>query len=270
MSKAHASPMSACALMQKLKQRERKGSKPRCHWLTHGSRRAVAERLTKLAADPLVTVTEKNYWLPDGFCHTKEAELDKACKLVQDEADREKLCDWWLAVRKKARKPNWDIAATCTVGDKKGLLLVEAKAHRNELEEETKGKSFDPNEASMDSCRNHQRISEAIDEANAELTAQTGLCWALSRDKHYQMSNRFAWAWKLTELGYPVILVYLGFLNAQEMSNPFADENCWEECVKEHSRPLFPTEVWDRKWTLHGRVFVPCIRPFTMKHDAPI
>ena len=258
--------------MQKLKQREQKGSKPRCHWLTHGSRRAVAERLTELAADPLVTVTEEDYWMPDGFCRIEEARLnDKEQNLVRPAADRNKLRKWWLAVG--SNTPKWDIACTCTIDGDKGLLLVEAKAHRNELEKETEGKSFDPNTASPNSCRNHQRISEAIDEANAELTAQTGLCWALSRDKHYQMSNRFAWAWKLTELGYPVILVYLGFLNAQEMSDigiPFADNNCWKECVKEHSRPLFPTEVWNRKWPLHSRVFVPCIRPFTMKHDAPI
>ena len=268
--------MSADDLMQKLKLREREGSKPRCHWLTHGSRGDVAERLTELAKPlvtvtekPLVTVTEENYWLPDGFCQPKEARLDKACKLVQDEAHRNKLRKWWLAVG-TPNTPNWDIAATCTVGDKEGLLLVEAKAHRNELKRETKGKSFDPNTASPNSYRNHHRICEAIREANVALAEQTGLRWTLSRNEHYQMSNRFAWAWKLTELGYHVILVYLGFLNAQEMSNPFADENCWEECVKKHSQPLFPTEVWNRKWTLHGCDFLPCIRSRTMSYKRPI
>lgn len=266
--------MSASALMQKLKQREREGSKPRCHWLTHGSRRAVADRLTELAK-PWGTVSEKNYWMPGGFCQLKEARLnDKEQNLVRPAADRNKLRKWWLAVG--SNTPKWDIAATCTVGEEKGLLLVEAKAHEDELDAD--GKKFQISKASPNSCKNHQRIGEAIKEANAELTAQTGLRWALSRNEHYQMSNRFAWAWKLTELGYHVILVYLGFLNAQEMSDigmPFADENCWEECVKkhsqpQHSQPLFPTEVWNRKWTLHGRVFVPCIRSRTMKHDAPI
>ena len=256
--------MSADDLMQKLKQREREGSKPRCHWLTHGSRGDVAERLTELAKPwgtvtekPLVTVTEENYWLPDGFCQPKEARLDSEPDLLSSDAHRNKLRKWWLAVG--SNTPKWDIAATYTIGEEKGLLLVEAKAHENE--------SFNTRSKS---CKNRQRIGEAIREANVALTAQTGLRWTLLWDEHYQMSNRFAWAWKLTELGYHVILVYLGVLNAQEMSNPFADESCWEKCVKEHSRRLFPTEVWNRKWTLHGRDFVPCIRSLTMKHDAPI
>jgi hypothetical protein len=49
------------------------------------------------------------------------------------------------------------------------------------------------------------------------MTKQTGLTWALSRDWCYQMSIRFAWAWKLAGLGKPVILIYLGFLAYDEM-----------------------------------------------------
>ena len=32
------------------------------------------------------------------------------------------------------------------------------------------------------------------------------------------MSNRFAWAWKLADLGVPVVLVYLGFFRALFMT----------------------------------------------------
>lgn len=259
MSKAHASTMSAGALMQKLGPRQQRGSKPRCHWLTHGARKDVAARLTELAADPLVTVTEKDYWLPDGFCRIEEAKLDSEPNLLPSDADRDKLRKWWLAVGPNT--PSWDIACTCTIADNKGLLLVEAKAHENE-----------PFNTRSKSCKNHQRIGEAISEANAKLTEQTELCWTLSRDKHYQMSNRFAWAWKLTEIGYSVVLVYLGFLNAREMSNigtPFADDNCWKEYVKKHSQHLFPTKVWDQKWTLHRRTFIPCIRSLTTPYNAP-
>ena len=56
-----------------------------------------------------------------------------------------------------------------------------------------------------------------IKEANAALADQTELDWALSHERRYQMANRIAWSRKLTELGYPVILVYLGFLRAEEM-----------------------------------------------------
>ena len=31
------------------------------------------------------------------------------------------------------------------------------------------------------------------------------------------MSNRFAWAWKLASSSVPVVLIYLGFLRADEM-----------------------------------------------------
>jgi hypothetical protein len=38
------------------------------------------------------------------------------------------------------------------------------------------------------------------------------LTWALSRDRCYQMSNRFALAYRLAELGILVVLICLGFL----------------------------------------------------------
>ena len=56
------------------------------------------------------------------------------------------------------------------------------------------------------------------------------------------MSNRFAWAWKLTDLGIPIVLVYLGFLGATEMKDngqPLADAGAWESIVKRHSQVLF-------------------------------
>jgi hypothetical protein len=78
------------------------------------------------------------------------------------------------------------------------------------------------------------------------------------------MSNRFAWAWKLTDLEIPVVLVYLGFLGASEMrdkkSNPFADAAEWETVVKRHSQALFPAEVWGQRWTFGGHPFIALIR----------
>ena len=111
-----------------------------------------------------------------------------------------------------------------------GILLVEAKAHNEELNNEMCGKSLDCR-ASDNSIRNHERIGNATNQASIALTDQTGNRWALSRDHRYQMSNRFAWAWKLMELGYPVILVYLGFLEADEMQQgkrrPLANHDEW-------------------------------------------
>lgn len=260
------------SLLSRLARKERTGSKPRCHWLMHGTREQVANRLTGLA-EPWGKVTADDQWLPEGFCRTEEAQLHKVPELLS-QADCRELRDWWLAVPRGAiRTPNWDIASTCVVDNTRGMLLVEAKAHSEELNKERAGKALKSN-PSRGTLRNHERIGAAIEEANSGLTEQTGYRWALSRDRCYQMSNRFAWAWKLTELGYPVILVYLGFLRAEEMrrgeSTPFDSHSEWSDLVKTHSQELFPAEVWDSRLDIHGQPFIPRICPFETRHDGPI
>ena len=201
--------------------------------------------------------------------------MDKASKLLP-KPDRDKLRDWWLAVsRRNTRTPNWDIASTCRVDNTKGILLVEAKAHNEELNNEKVGKLL-KRDATANSRSNHSRIGKAIDGASIALADQTGYIWDLSRDHHYQMSNRFAWSSKLTELDYPVILVYLGFLGAEEMrkerkeQTPFNVHTEWEDIVKAHSKPLFPHEVWDRQWFIHNQPFVPRICSINIGYDGPM
>lgn len=53
-------------LLKRLKRKERAGSKPRCHWLTHGPRDVVATRLTKIL-EPWGIVTSECQWQPEGF-----------------------------------------------------------------------------------------------------------------------------------------------------------------------------------------------------------
>ena len=250
--------------MEKLQPRERTGSKPRCHWLTHGRPGQVASRLNALA-EPWGSVSADDQWMPEGFCRIQEAQLDKAEGLLPKQ-DRNQLHSWWLAVSgRNTRTPTWDIASTCTVAGRKGLLLVEAKAHTTELKVEDQVKA---------SPRNRARIAECIEEANAALEAWTDLHWALSHEHHYQMANRFAWSWKLTDLGYPVILIYLGFLGAEEMRSgeqtPFDSHGEWEGSVKAHSETLFLAEVWDRQWVIRGQPFVSCIRSIETPHNAPM
>ena len=185
----------------------------------------------------------------------------------------------WLVV-KSGKRPQWDIASTCNIPSTcnihgtKGLLLVEAKAHTKELDDELKGKNLQGN-AFANSRRNHIRIGAAFKEANVSLMDQTQPVWSLQRDRCYQMSNRFAWSWRLTELGYSVILVYLGFVNAEEMrrgrnQEPFADHSRWKSCVESHSRPLFPAKVWNNQWPVHDRIFVPRILSCEIPYNAPI
>ncbi len=244
-------------------EKDRKGSKARCHLLTHGSREQVSARLSGLIAPWGQVVPESDRWMPQGFDVLNEAQLGTSENLIPDECRRKALVDWWLAVPENANTPNWDIASTCTIDRKTGLLLVEAKAHDKELLKEEAGKSL-KHPVTANSRRNHERIGSCIRDANLALAGETKLPWALSRDWNYQMSNRFAWSWKVTELGLPVILVYLGFLRAEEMrandQNPLADDEEWQRLVKSHSEPLVPKEVWNRKWMVHGQPFIPLIK----------
>ena len=142
------------------------------------------------------------------------------------------------------------------------------QAHHDELEHETAGKSLD-SAASTNSRRNHVRIGACLEEASLALTAETGRPWALSRDHHYQMSNRFGWAWKLADFGVPVVLVYLGFLGCDDMAKDsavIATAEEWQRLVKAHSASIVPPDIWDQPWQVHGRVFVPLIRVL----DAPL
>jgi hypothetical protein len=253
----------------RLRPNQRKGSKVRCHLLTHGSRDDVAKRLTMLA-EPWVHVSpDTDHWMPEGFVAVEEAQLGTATRLIPSDKTRQQLVDWWLAVPENANTPNWDIASTCLIDGMPGLLLVEAKAHDAELRNEIKGKELKP-PLTVNSRRNHVRIGGCIDDANLALAGETHLPWAMSRDWNYQMSNRFTWARKLASLGIPTVLVYLGFLNACEMQSdgrfPFDMASEWEQIVKSHSEMLFPAEVWNRKWIIQGRPFIPIIKAL----DVPI
>ena len=251
--------------LDKLRRNQRKGSKPRCHWLTHGAPGQVANRLNKLA-EPWGFVSSDDHWMPQGYDEIEEAQLHRAPKLLPLR-NCKTLGEWWLEVQSNdSQTPNWDIASTCTVDGRKGMLLVEAKAHTQEL------KVRDPVAGHL---RNRTRIAKCIEETNAELADQTGLNWKLSHDHRYQMANRFAWSRKLADLGYPVILVYLGFLKAEEMrkgrnQTPFDSHDEWKSLVEAHSEPLFPAGVWDHQWIIHGQPFVPRICSIKTGYDGPI
>jgi hypothetical protein len=211
--------------------------------------------------------------MPQGFERAEEATLPEGeCLLPADV--RVALQRWWLSVpTNNSRTPNWDIASTCTIEDKQGILLIEAKAHDRELiREETGRKNIDP-PVSGSPRRNLLGIDWAIRDASAALTDDTGLTWTLSRDWNYQMSNRFAWAWKLTDLGVPVVLVYLGFLGAEEMKdkrgNSITSADAWESIVKRHSQILFPAKVWGQRWVCGGNLLIPLIRSLDVPLLAP-
>jgi hypothetical protein len=229
----------AGSLWARLPQRERRGSRARCILLTHGSKEVVARRLSALIApyDALIDPI-RHCWMPRGFTAPREARLGDAIPFLSNE-HREAMMCWWLAVREGANTPNWDIASTATIGGAEGLLLVEAKAHAAEIKNE--GKSANGH------ADNHVHIGAACRDASTALNSILP-GWTLSAESHYQLCNRFAWCWKLASLGIPVILVYLGFLRADEMSDqgrPIATSAHWECLVRDHSQGVAPATVWD-------------------------
>jgi hypothetical protein len=255
-------------LFKPLPHKAQRGSKPRCHLMTHGSLELVSQRLTHLIG-PWGQVNAEDRWMPRGFENIEEAQLGRK-DIIYDPSIGKELLNWWLAVPRGARIPNWDIASTCTIEGKKGILLIEAKAHDEEINLELAGKRFGKKETDHRKL-NRNKIEGCIRQANQSLSASTQMSWSLSIEHHYQMSNRFAWAWKLTELGLPVILVYLGFLKADEMiyrRKPFETGADWQRIVFSHSQPLFPEQIWNRRWIVNGQVFIPLIKSVEMSLDG--
>ena len=160
-------------LLERLKPTARRGSKPRCHWLTHGPHDAVAARLADLVA-PFASVASRDDWMPEGFAHTAEPQLGYADQFLTA-GRRAALAQWWLAVPRRANTPNWDLVSTCQVaGQKQGLLLVEAKAHAGELSAAGKTLTKRP---SVNSAQNDQRHCQ-VDENHVDRPPRY---WALAR-----------------------------------------------------------------------------------------
>jgi hypothetical protein len=259
-----------------LPKNRRRGSFPRCLLLMSEDRTIIANRLTTLVGLPDVRVEASDLWMPQGLPALKatgewdtnsiqEAKLGESRGFLSN-AQRNDVTSWWLAVRERANTPNWDIASTCTIGEKPGLLLVEAKAHNKELKIDGKPLEKD----SSDSSRaNHERIGHAIFAASVGLDeAISG--WKLSRDSHYQLANRFAWAWNLASMDISVVLVYLGFLGAKEMKSfgePFVDSDDWSRIVIEHSRNIVPEQAWNRDIKVGYASIKPLIRVW--KQELP-
>ena len=147
------------------------------------------------------------------------------------------LKNWWLG--KRARTPVWDFICNAEINGTPGLILIEAKAHKNELEN-TKDKSK-AQKGSLNRCK----IKSALKKIN-EL-----YCYKLSADDHFQLSNRIAWSIKLASLGIPVVLIYLGFLNTKEMTiskddSLLSNAKEWETLVTKYSKDI-DFEDWSKK-----------------------
>ena len=235
-----------------LRARELKGSRLRCLLLTGDAPNKVASFLNSLVTSNAL-VTADDCWAPRGFLEPKEAKLGETPRFLPA-PNRAALTRWWLARPGSANTPNWDLVSTCLIKNRTGLVLIEAKAHEAEFADDRCGAT---------NQENLQQIENALGEATVGWNALAS-GFALSASSHYQLSNRFAVAWKLATMGIPIVLVYLGFLDAQEMAGGsrvlFNDHAKWRRCVLARSKGTIPEHAWDSAFDVEGTPLIVLIR----------
>jgi hypothetical protein len=228
------------------------------------------KQITKMLVPTGAVVTADDIWMPLGYHDPKEARFESfGPKAIPDLLKWDILSDWWLIHKRGANTPNWDLASTCNISGKKGLILVEAKANASELKAD--GKVLDPS-ASENSRENHHKISHAINEANVSLNEIIpGV--SISRDSHYQLSNRIAFSWKLASLGIPIVLVYLGFCGDMGITNvgePIKDQHHWNQLMQQHTIGILPDDFFDRKFECGPSTFQLIVRSRQVKQYSSI
>ena len=154
---------------------------------------------------------------------------------------------WW--VPEEYKNPTWDLLCTARVEGKRGLVLVEAKAHLSELKED--GKEL-ASGASAQSQANHNRIAECIADASHALDAALPGTVNLSVNSHYQLANRIASAWKLASCGLPVVLLYLGFTGDTYFEDYFRTDEEWQKTMQDHLAGVFPHECVNTPLEIEG------------------
>jgi hypothetical protein len=96
---------------------------------------------------------------------------------------------------------------------------------------------------------NHKRIGLAIAEACRALQRMDAST-AISRDSHYQLGNRVAFAWKLASLGVPTVLVYLGFTGDTgivDAGAPFTGAAHWRAAFANYASSAVPDALLERR-----------------------
>lgn len=218
----------------------------RKHVLDWTAKPEFTSELTSLIAPIPVKITTGAKLMPRGLQNPKEARLETfGPNWIPSHPAWAKLKDWWL-LHKRGNTPNWDIAVGCTIEERPGLVLVEAKANRKELKVD---KKVLKKNASKNSQENHQQIGLAIDEARSGWQRIDPRI-KITRDSHYQLANRLAFTWKLGMFGFPVVLVYLGFTQDEgirNVGNPFANEQDWRQVFSEYSSSVVPFELFDQR-----------------------
>lgn len=141
--------------------------------------------------------------------------------------------DWWI--KNRGKRPTWDYICQATIAGRRGLILLEAKAHKNECNAKKKSKPIFSATMSENSFKekmeNHDSITKCITE---ELGALGGTYIGF-----YQIANRIAYANKVQrELGVPVLLVFLGFIGDKSFRDSWNKSEEWHSDITKQLRLL--------------------------------
>ncbi|MDD2230208.1 MAG: hypothetical protein PHY48_12425 [Candidatus Cloacimonetes bacterium] len=240
--------------------KELKGSRLRCSMLSRMSPEIRQVKLQEIVwktgvSDFILEFEEECKYYPQDDVGIGEYRFSDKNGLVE-ETLRKKLIKWWLDIDIDTNRqtPNWDFACDAIINGKKGLILVEAKSYKEELIH------HDP--WTVKSEHSKQAISSAITDANDNLN-RIYEGFSLNWDSYYQLSNRFAWSWKLASEGIPVVLIYLGFLNCEEMNSNsrsiLRTKEDWSILFRDDLNHVIPYSIWNKPINVGNASFFPII-----------
>jgi len=151
--------------------------------------------------------------------------------------DKKIICDehpfrsWWVS--HPGKSPTYDFICLAEIRGEKGIILLEAKAHKRETNKKGKelpvrGKRKDYDQA----CRNHKQIELNIKNEFMRLGKRY-------QGGYYQIANRIAYASKAhAVLNMPVLLVFFGFIGDCHFSDCWKNEPSWQEDINSYLKAL--------------------------------
>ena len=196
-------------------------------------------QLLKILAEAGVNINSVIYHLPNKN-NVREVILENEdYRLFQNHKTHNKVLDWLNGNKDIGRMPKWDIAASCQIEDKNGLILIQAITHEEEFNADDKCEA---------TGENRKGIMKAIEECNKDLNLRLDTHVKLSITSNYQLSNHIAYAWKLANLGIPTVLLYLGYIgdNKNYPNNYIKDHDHWMRilgCFMKGVLPLYPPKI---------------------------
>jgi hypothetical protein len=166
----------------------------------------------------------KGILLVEAKSHYREMEIGGKTFLV-DLTKNDNLEEIRLLVKSKFNKNS--LKLTMTTQELNGLMRA---LNERSLLDDRLLKSF------LDKLKHHDEIGNAVSEARGALS---NICAniSISRDNHYQLSNRIAYTWKLASMGIPTIMLYIGFINDPawiSARDHFESKQQWNDAIQSY------------------------------------